>query len=262
MIAVAPLGPGVRRVIGDDDLREVATDGGVSVLRPSSPGRDLLVLHGAGSAASEVVREAEQLGRLDGRGPAPEVLASGRSDEGDEALVLRLPATATPLAGGHATDPLRLVTAVSGALRELHASSPGPEACDVGPTSLRETIVARVARGRIAEAPAGPYAGRSPEDLSGLLDRLLERVDPSDPVVVHGGLSPSRIWVDVDGGIHFTGWRGSGAGDRHLDIAAAAVAVAEVFGSALVPPLLEAYGPAEVDSAALDAFQLLVHLLR
>lgn len=262
MIAVASLGPGVRRVIGDDELREVATDDGVRVLRPLSPGRDLVVLHGTGPQAGTVLREADRLSRLDGRPPAPEIVASGRTDEGDEALVLRIPAEATPLDGAHAMDPMQVVAVISRALRDVHAMATGPDPVEVGPAALRTRVADRVARGRVRSAATGPYAGRSPEELLGLLDRLLERLDPPDPVLVHGDLRPSRIWVDVDGRVSFTGWRGSGTGDRHLDVAAAAVAVSEVFGPALVPPLLEAYGLSEVDGAALDAYQLLVHLLR
>lgn len=251
-------------MIGDDELEQVGEDGDVVVLRPASPNRDIVVLHEQGSGSGVLIREADRLGWLSARGPAPELVASGRSDDGDEALVVRLAAGATPLDARPAVDPTSLTAALARALREVHRIAPGPEPVDVGPGVLRTVIADRIARGELGETSEGPYAGRSPAELAGLVDRLIgTRAGGGDaPAVVHGGLTTSRVWVDLDGAITFTGWHGSGVGDRHLDLAAAAAVVAETVGSAAVPSLLDAYGLDEIDPVTLDTYQLIVHLLR
>jgi aminoglycoside phosphotransferase len=47
------------------------------------------------------------------------------------------------------------------------------------------------------------------------------------------------------------------AGDRHLDLARAAVALALRFGPAVVAPFLDAYGLDDIDVRRLDTCQLL-----
>lgn len=256
------LGPGVRRVVGDDELERVGADGDVTVLRPWSPGRDIAVLHETGPRPRVLVHEADRLAWLAGRAAAPELIASGRTDDGDEALAVRIAADAISLDRRPAVDPVGFTGSLARALRAVHELTPGPEPADAGPGRLRDAIADRVAGGEVADAARGPYAGRTPGELLGLLDRLVGRLDDTAPVLVHAGLTAARIWVAPDDEVTFTGWHGAGIGDRHLDLAGAAVAVHEALGPTAVAPLLDAYGLDDVDPVALDCYQLVVHLLR
>lgn len=255
------LGPGVRRVVGDDELVEIGVDDGVALLRPGAS-RSIVVLHQRPPDPSAVLAEADRLGWLDGRAGAPDVLAAGRADEGDEAVVVRLAPDASTVAGGHPLGPEHLARELARLLRELHSVDVAPCPLDAGFAQLRAEVAERLVRGEIAVAAEGPYAGREPEDLVELLDARFADIGEGRPAVVHGGLSAARIWFDTEGTTTLTGWRRGGVGDAHLDLAGAARVLGELYGPAAVPVFFEAYDLDRVDPHRLDAHQLLDHLLR
>jgi aminoglycoside phosphotransferase len=255
-------GPGVREVLGDDDLVEIGRDAGVALLRPTRAGRAVLVLHQRPPDTSAALDEGDRLAWLAARGPGPEVIAAGRADEGDEAIVIRHGVDATPATLGHPMGPEALVDSLAAALRDLHALDVAQCPLDAGSARLRGVVDDRLGRGELEVATDGPYAGRAPEDLAALFDELIDDLGADEaPVFVHGGLSSDRVWFDPSGNVSFTGWRNGGVGDRHLDLAAAAAIATTVHGPALVAPLFDAYGLDRVDLRRLDAHQLLAHLL-
>lgn len=258
------LGPGVREVVGDDSLEELLVDDRVALLRPSRADRALLVLHQRPPDVIDVLDEVDRLSWLDGRGPAPALVATARADEGDEAAVVRLGVDATPASTGHPLGPEAMAEALAASLRALHTLEPAPCPFDASLETLLRLATDAVQGDTVAVAPSGPYAGRSADELLRILVELTEadRSAPTgDAVFVHGALRADRVWFAPDGSVTFTGWRRSGLGDRHLDLAAAAGMVTELHGPALVAPLLDAYGLDLVDLRRLDAAQLLVHLL-
>lgn len=256
------LGPGVREVLGDAALSEVGTDLGVALLRPAGAAAALLALHQRPPDTADVLDEADRLAWLAGRGPAPAVVAAGRADEGDEAVVVRLGIEATPATHGHPMGPEALVQAIAGALQTLHSFDTDHCPLDADTGVLRAVVDDRIERGVTRIAAAGPYSGRDPVDLCAVFDDLMADLGPPDrPVFVHAGLSADRVWFDPGGEVTFTGWRLGGVGDRHLDLAAAAAMATNLYGPALVAPIFDAYGLDDIDLRRLDAHQLLAHLL-
>jgi aminoglycoside phosphotransferase len=264
MAHVAPraFGPGVREVLGDDEFVEIGDDDGMTLLRPATAARALLVMHQVGPGPAAVLDDADRLGWLAGRSPGPAVLATGRADAGEETVVIRLATDAAPATRGHPMGAEALIEALAGGLRSLHSLDVDQCPFDAGPDRLRQRLDDRLERGEIDVATDGPYAGRMPADLAAIFDELTVELGPIEkPVFIHGGLRADRVWFDPSGSVTFTGWRHGGVGDRHLDLAAAAALVTDVHGPALVAPLLDAYGIEEVDLRRLDAHQLLAHLL-
>ena len=258
------IGPGVRAAIGGADLEPVgrADDDGVALLRPTADGPDVAVLHHDGPDSTALSDEADRLRWLAGGAPVPEMLASGRADDGAEALAITLGADATSAADGHPMGPEALLHALAAALDMLHRR-PTAECPLVADTpSLRRVVDRRVGAGLVEVAVDGPYAGRTPEELVAVFDDLMAQLgEPGEPVFVHAALTPERIWLDPAGHVTFLGWRCSGVGDRHIDLAAAAAMLTSLHGPALVAPFFEAYGFDRVDVRRLDAHQLLAHLL-
>ncbi|MEZ5245079.1 MAG: phosphotransferase [Acidimicrobiales bacterium] len=260
-------GPGVRAAIDDlgldiADLHDAGDDRGVTLLRPATMRVDVGVLQQRAPDPTGLLDEADRLLWLAGVAPAPRVLASGRADEGDEAVVVHLGADATSASAGHPMGPEALVDALAVALDALHRRPTDhcPFAADTA--TLRGIVDDRVARGLVPDAVDGPYVGRGAAELAGIFDDLMADLgEVADPVFVHGALDPARIWLDPSGEVTFLGWQWAGIGDRHLDLAAAAMLLTRLHGPALVAPFFDAYGFDRVDIRRLDAHQLLAHLL-
>jgi aminoglycoside 3'-phosphotransferase-2 len=260
-------GPGVRAAIGGlglgpSDLGAAGADRGVTLLRPATAGADVGVLYQPAPNPFALLDEADRLLWLAGIAPAPRVVAAGRADDGDEAVVVRLGVDATSAAVGHPMGPEALVDTLATALDALHRRpiEHCPFAADT--ETLRRIVDDRVARGLVVDAVDGPYAGRGATELAGIFDALMADLgEATDPVFVHGALDPSRIWLDPSGEVTFLGWQWAGVGDRHVDLAAAAMLLTHLYGPALVAPFFDAYGFDRVDLRRLDAHQLLVHLL-
>lgn len=261
------LGPGVRAALDDrgvtaDDLVEATVDGDITLLRPGGDNADLAVLHQPGGAPGALLDEVDRLLWLAGGGPAPEMVATGRADDGSESAAIRLGSAAATAQHGHPMGPEALVKTLAGSLRSLHdrATDHCPFVADT--EALRAVVDGRIEIGVIAETVDGPYAGRSAPELAAIFDDLMDELGESrDPVFVHAALRPDRIWLDPDGTATFLGWQWSGLGDRHVDVAAVATLLTRLHGPALVAPFVEAYGFDRIDLRRLDAHQLLAHLL-
>ncbi len=102
----------------------------------------------------------------------------------------------------------------------------------------------------------GPLEGRDLRELADLAERAVDGLPIEWPVVpVRPGLNLDHCMISTRGDVEVVGqtvW-----GDRHLDLAAAAVGVAARFGSAVVAPLVDAYGADGVDLLTLDVCQQL-----
>ncbi len=254
------LSPGVRRSLGGEEPVDFDVDGGVSRLRVR--GRNLLVLHQRPPRIEEVLQEADRLLWLDGRVVAPQLVATGRAGEGDEAVVVELDENSSPVAGGLLpVNPELLATELGRALGRLHQMPTDDCPFESATGSHFDSVVEAVEREEREPASDGPYAGRAPADLIAILADLLASVEESASVFIHAGLSLDRVWFAPDGVMTITGWDQAGLGDRHLDLAAAAASVAASFGPATVGPLYEAYGLDNIDARSLDAHQLLAHLM-
>lgn len=250
-------------MLGDDELVEIdIVDGSVGRLRPARAGRALLVLHARPPGQRWLAHELERLFWLAGRAAAPEVLATGRVEEGDEVAVVRMPVGAVPATlPDHGVDPANVAVMFGEAIRDVHllplASAPsGP-----GFEELRKEASHRVSHGLVSRRPDGPYRSQAPERLLATLDSLIDELGLGDAVVTHGNPELENLWIAPDGSISLTGWSRAGLGDPHRDLAVASRSLGEVFGPAVVAPFLDAYGLDDVDLRRLDAHQLLDHLL-
>ncbi len=261
------LGPSVRLVVGPDELVEAHAPGeaphGVIHLRPDRPGRDIIVLHHNGRSSDAVPALAERLIWLDGRAGAPELIASGRSDEFHETVVIRMPAEAIV-----ASDPIRpvdpesLARMIGSSLKAIHCIDVDGCPFDASIEKWHRIAVERVNAGVVETESEGPYARLEPRRLLEVLDELIEATnDRHDAVVIHGMPSHGHTWLVHGGTVVFTGWQKCGIGDRHHDLAVSASSLTKQFGPALVPPLLDSYGFDHIDLRRLDLHQLLVHLV-
>jgi len=252
--------PSVLGVLDGVEPTEFDVDRGVARLRVAD--HDLLVLHQRPPEIEQVLHEADRLLWMDGRAVAPRLVATGRAAEGDETIVAELNRLAVPLAGGLGpVNPEALATELGRALRRLHEVGIDDCPFESASTSHLRSAEAAIATGAVEPAVEGPYVGRSPMELLGILAGLLDELPTHDPVFVHGGLGVDRIWLAPEGRITFTGWEQAGLGDRHLDLAAVAVSVGAELGLAVVAPFLDAYGLDDIHLVSLDAHQLLVHLM-
>lgn len=254
-------------MIGSDLLVGALPSGvepdGVAHLRPDSVGRHLMILHEPDSDSGNLPAAADRLLWLNTRGGAPELVASGRSDDLCEAAIIRMSCHAVSMADPlQPLDPESLARLLGASLRSLHElpTDGCPYSSDLG--SWRNRAAARVESGALSTAQDGPYARVGPGRLLEVLDELIDGIgDSTDTVLIHGAPSAAHSWLVPDGTITFTGWQSFGMGDRHHDLAVAAATLAERFGSPLVPAMLEEYGIDMVDLRRLDMHQLLVHLL-
>lgn len=117
----------------------------------------------------------------------------------------------------------------------------------------------RAAADAVDDAPieSGPYLDRSRQELGRVaVDTVAALPDTDDALVaITPGLSLHDVTLQRDGSLTIE--RLSVAGDRHLDLARAAVAMAIRFGPAVVAPFLDAYGIDRLDLRRLDTCQLL-----
>jgi len=260
------LGPAVRLVLGEDRL--VGTHepdhrpDGVSHLRTTTSGRDIMVLRQGDGGSGALTNLADRLIWLNGRAGAPEVVASGRNCHLHEALVIRLAASAIVASDPYQPiDPESLARLVGSTLREVHSIDLDNCPYESPISTWRSLAAAKVLAGEIETASSGPYSRLAPAELLEILDEMIESSKAvHDEVLIHGMATTAHMWIVPDATIVFTGWQMSGIGDRHHDLAVAAASLTERFGPALVPPMLESYGLDLVDPQRLDLHQLLVYL--
>ena len=154
-------------------------------------------------------------------------------------------------------DPEAVTRSLGATLAARHAAA----AADQPALTLTDLAahLATAAAERGGTMSSGPLEGRQLTELAGFAVAAVERrpVD-SAPVAVTPGFSLDDCLISTRGEIELTG--DTIAGDRHLDLAAAAVGVADRFGAAVVAPLIDAYGAEAVDLLTLDACQQLIAL--
>ncbi|MEQ8840372.1 MAG: phosphotransferase [Acidimicrobiales bacterium] len=252
----------MRKVLGEHDLDGLAVDGGIELLRVNPAELALAVLHQRAPDTGPLLDEVDRLLWLANVPPAPEVIATGRSDGGDETVVLALGRDAVSAEHGHPMGPEALASSLATALSDLHARPAQHCPFTADAATLRRVVDQRIDAGAVTDVDDGPYAGRDAGSLAAIFDQLTADLGPpDDPVFIHAGLAAKRLWLDPAGGLTLLGWRWAGVGDRHLDLAAAAAMLTSLYGPALVGPFIESYGFDRVDLRRLDAHQILAHLL-
>ena len=104
---------------------------------------------------------------------------------------------------------------------------------------------------------SGPYLDRSRHEMARLAVDTVAALPESDiaEVAITPGFDLGMVELQRDGSMLVLG--DTVAGDRHLDLARAAVALALRFGPAVVAPFLDAYGLDDIDVRRLDTCQLL-----
>ncbi|MEM8705551.1 MAG: hypothetical protein AAGE98_03790 [Actinomycetota bacterium] len=153
-------------------------------------------------------------------------------------------------------DPEQAATTLGTTLAARHAAVPTA----AGVVDLAAFAAAvRDAAESVDDAPieSGPYLDRSRRDLARIAVDTVAALPPSDdpPVAITPGLTLDMVTVQRDGSMVIGA--DTVAGDRHLDTARVAVALAIRFGTAVVAPFLAAYGLDDVDLRRLDTCQLL-----
>ena len=136
---------------------------------------------------------------------------------------------------------------------------------DLDPTGV-PLVLAALADGLVEAAAAvedrvvdsGPYLGRSITKLARLAAESVEVLPPSSaaPVDIRPGLTLGDCVVRSDGSVRVDG--PMVRGDREVELAGAAIEMAMAYGTAVVAPLLDAYGMDVVDLRRLDTCQLLL----
>lgn len=104
---------------------------------------------------------------------------------------------------------------------------------------------------------SGPYLDRSRHEMARLAVDTVAALPESEvaEVAITPGFDLGMVELQRDGSVLVLG--DTVAGDRHLDLARAAVALALRFGPAVVAPFLDAYGLDDIDVRRLDTCQLL-----
>ena len=250
-------------VLGDDDLVDIdTTEASVTRCRPARPGRAVLVLHARPPDERALAHELERLDWLAGRVGSPELIATGRAEEGDEMAMVRMPVGALPAQRpDHGFDPTTVADLLGRMVRSVHQLVDDTAPASPSIEELRREAAHRVAHALVSDPPDGPYRGRAPERLLATLDNLMDELGPPPETLIHGGPGVECLWIAPDGSGLLTGWSSAGRGDPHRDLAVASRSLNETFGPAVVAPFLDAYGLDDVDPRRLDLHQLLDHLL-
>lgn len=154
-------------------------------------------------------------------------------------------------------DPERLARQLGQALAGLHGADPTPLP-ELDLVVAAQQVAAEIPDDDHTEVADGPFQGQPRSRLlaaaraaiDGLPDRELALV----PIRFPSHLGSCRLFPDgavvLDPPSH--------AGDRHLELAALAVGLADRFGPAVVVPFIDAYGMNQVEPRRLDAAQLLL----
>lgn len=159
-------------------------------------------------------------------------------------------------------DPEAATRALGVALAARHADNPA--AAPVLQLGELAAHLVAASQGHGGAVTSGPLAGRDVEELARLAAATVAELPgtglPADGsgvlVPVTPGLTLDRCHISIHGAVEIEG--GTVWGDRHLDLAAAAVGVAARFGNAVVAPLVDAYGMDAIDLRTLDTCQQLI----
>ncbi|MEM9202390.1 MAG: hypothetical protein AAGC53_12040 [Actinomycetota bacterium] len=155
-------------------------------------------------------------------------------------------------------DPESTARAVGAAIRRAHDGPAGRGTIGLSRVAARLQDAAGADNAVLMDS--GPYLGRPVAELARL---AVETVSVLPPVVrptvaVRPGFTLGDCVLHADGSIVVGGVRA--AGDRELELAAAAIALGSRHGPAVVAPLLDAYGMDLLDLRRLDTSQLLVSI--
>lgn len=176
------------------------------------------------------------------------------SEQPDPPDGLRLDDRALPV------DPESVARAVGAAVRRGHAEPVTGRAVTL--TVMADALVRSAVDALEPEMTAGPYLGRPVAELARLAVETVSVLPPATSVLVpiRAGLTLADCVLRPDGTVAIEGERVDG--DREIELAAAAVALGERHGPAVVAPLLDAYGMDSLDLRRLDTGQLLVSIAR
>lgn len=155
-------------------------------------------------------------------------------------------------------DPEIVARALGRALAERHRDAvAGLPAVDL--RSLADQIVEGAAAASAGQTLTdGPFRGLRVTDLASLVAATIAELPASaaEPVPVRVGLTLADCTMSTDGAVSID--PATAIGDRHLDLAAAAMAAVERFGAAVAAPLIDEYGFDCIDLRTLDACQQLI----
>lgn len=157
-------------------------------------------------------------------------------------------------------DPESVARAVGAAVRRAHGEPLAGPAVTL--TVMADRLVSSAAAAAEPEMTSGPYLGRPVAELARLAAETVRVLPPAMATLVpiRADLSLADCVLRPDGTVSIEGGRVDG--DREIELAAAAVALGERHGPAVVAPLLDAYGMDSLDLRRLDTGQLLVSIAR
>lgn len=207
-----------------------------------------------GTPEIDLPAEAERLAWLAGRVPVPEVLASGRDDEGCWLVTKAIPAGSAVDARWRA-EPEKAVKAIAIGLRTLH------EALSAAGCPFRRDIQTRLVRVRERlDAGEGPESWFPEHRHLGLEDALarLHAPPPIDQLVVcHGdACSPNTLLYDDGRFAAIVDLGKLGIADCWADLAVAAWSTEWNYGPGLDGVLYDTYG-VDRDPERIDYYRLL-----
>jgi aminoglycoside phosphotransferase len=153
-------------------------------------------------------------------------------------------------------DPEQAARALGRALAVKHTTAPSVDG-RVDLAVFAAAVRADAEASDDATFDAGPYLDRSRHEMARLAVETVAALPATDTaeVAITPGFDLGMVQLQRDGSVIVLG--DTVAGDRHLDLARAAVALALRFGPAVVAPFLDAYGLDDIDVRRLDTCQLL-----
>lgn len=157
-------------------------------------------------------------------------------------------------------DPEAVSRALGAALRRAHDTPAVGTPLTL--TAMAAALVAVAEHASEPEMTSGPYLGRPVLELARLAAETVSVLPPAigPTVPIRAGLVLGDCVLGPDGIVTVEGERADG--DREVELAAAAVAVGERYGPAVITALLDAYGMDLIDLRRLDTGQLVVSIAR
>jgi|DEB0MinimDraft_10_1074344.scaffolds.fasta_scaffold01018_7 hypothetical protein len=155
-------------------------------------------------------------------------------------------------------DPERIAQLLGDALRVRHEQDP-ERLPQLGLDAVVERIGGLLGSDDAdTELTEGPYLGRTRRWLLDAAMLVIDELPPArqQSAPVRFPFTLADCAVEPDGTLRLA--PPTHCGDRHLDLAALAVGLADRFGPAIVGPLFERYGMDGVDARRLDAAQLVL----
>ncbi|MBA4170512.1 MAG: aminoglycoside 3'-phosphotransferase [Chloroflexi bacterium] len=223
------------------------------VLSYQRDGRPVMYLKSVRARDGEALHaDAARIIWLEGRAPAPRVLALAEESERTWLLTSAIPGVNG--ADGR-LDPRMVIEELAAGLRSLHALPAAGSPFDM---SLATRLL--VARERMLAGVVDvddfddENRDRSPVSL---LDELERSKPEEDLVVTHGDACLPNVMFESDRLSGFVDCGAVGVADRHQDLALAARSIESNLGARWVAPFFEAYGMLRPDSERLRYFRML-----